>query len=123
MLLKKTNIEEKLSSIKIGNLETNEILEDVHQILTEDTTNLDRISKNIELGHSTPTNQFDFDLLETENIYHVNQIKQICIDYRLRFLDSRYFKGDIPPEVLNKIKKLEREHNIEVIGFKIIAPS
>ena len=123
MLLKKTNIEEKLSGTKVDDKETNDVLEVVRQILSEDAKKLDLISKNIKIGSSAPRNQFDFDLLETKNIYHLDQIKEICIDYRLRFLDSRYFKGEIPPEALSKIKKLERDHNIEVAGFKIIAPS
>jgi len=123
MLLKKTNIEEKLSNIKVDNLDSFDILEEVRQILSADDKKLERISKNIAQGHSEPTNSFDLDLLETKNIYHINQIKQICIDYRLRFLDSKYFKGDIPPEALSKIKQLERAHQIEVAGFKIIAPS
>ncbi|HET8736234.1 MAG TPA: hypothetical protein VFM69_06530, partial [Pricia sp.] len=56
-------------------------------------------------------------------IYHLDQIKKICIDYRLRFLNSKYFKGEIPPTVISKIKRLEQEHGIEIEGFKIIAPS
>ncbi|MBT8210061.1 MAG: hypothetical protein KJP14_05990, partial [Eudoraea sp.] len=50
-------------------------------------------------------------------------IKTICINYRLRFLDSRYFKAEIPQEAISKIKKLEKEHDTELKGYKIIAPS
>ena len=68
-------------------------------------------------------NNFEFDLLETDRIYHVQQIKKICIDYRLRFLDSKYFKGKIPQEAISKIKHLEKQHDIKIGGFKIVAPS
>ena len=68
-------------------------------------------------------NKFTFDLLDTDKIYHIDQIKEICIDYRLRFLDSKFFKGEIPQEGISRIKALEKAHNIEIKGFKIIAPS
>ena len=68
-------------------------------------------------------NNFDFDQLEADKIYHINQIKEVCIDYRLRFLDSKYFKGDIPQEAFQKISEMEMRHNLEIKGFKIIAPS
>ena len=41
-------------------------------------------------------NDFDIDKLKSKNIYHISDIKKICIDYRLRFLNTKYFKGDIP---------------------------
>lgn len=123
MLLKKTNIEEKLSSIRVNELETKSILEEVRQILKDDAQQRERISKNIKNGRPTTTNCFDFDLLETQKIYHIREIKHTCINYRLRFLDSKYFKGEIPQEAFNKIKSMERAHAIEIKGFKIIAPS
>jgi len=123
MLLKKTNIEEKLARAKIDALKSEEILYEVQQILNTDAENQARIEKNILGGRRVVSNQFDFDQLETKKIFHIDQIKQICIDYRLRFLDSKYFKGDIPPEAIRKIKQIEKNHNLEVKGFKIVAPS
>lgn len=123
MIFPKTNIEEKLKNIKIKGLETEVILEQVHQILKEENLNQERIEKNIVGSQNRIVNNFDFDFLETKYIYHINQIKYICIDYRLRFLDAKYFKGEIPKEAIHKIKHLEKTHNIEVKGFKIIAPS
>jgi len=123
MLLKKTNIEEKLARAKIDTLKSDEILNEVQQILNSDAENQARIERNILGGRKIVSNQFDFDQLETNKIFHIDQIKQICIDYRLRFLDSKYFKGDIPSEAIEKIKKIEKSHNLEVKGFKIVAPS
>lgn len=123
MLLKKTNIEEKLAMAKIDDLKSAHILREVRQILKTDSDNHERIKKNIGGGRKVVANQFDFDQLETDKIFHIDQIKQICIDYRLRFLNSKYFKGDIPQEAIHKIKTLEKTHGIEVKGFKIVAPS
>ncbi|MDA0793226.1 MAG: hypothetical protein O3C13_01245 [Bacteroidetes bacterium] len=68
-------------------------------------------------------NNFVFDLLETNKIFHINQIKDVCIDYRLRFLDLKYFKGDLPESAENAIKQLERSHDTVLTDFKIMAPS
>ncbi len=124
MLLRKTNVREKLNleRSKHSRSET-EILSQVHDILKEVDANHDRITQNIAKGKHTPVNNFDFDLLETSRIFHIDEIKNICINYRLRFLDSKYFKGEIPVEALSKIKSLENEHDLELKGFKIIAPS
>ncbi|MEM8846889.1 MAG: hypothetical protein AAGD17_07275, partial [Bacteroidota bacterium] len=81
------------------------------------------ITEALGSSKAIDTNDFVFDLLETDRIYHIDQIKKICIDYRLRFLDSRYFKGQIPQKAFDKIKQMELEHNIEMKGFKIMAPS
>ena len=101
-------------------------------------TQIDRILKQIALK-TTPvrlgdiidqhasgpqnTNNFDFDQLETQRIFHLNQIRKVCIDYRLRFLDLKYFKGNIPKDGIEKITQLEKEHQTSLERFKIMAPS
>ncbi|TCK68974.1 hypothetical protein DFQ05_0485 [Winogradskyella wandonensis] len=123
MLLKKTNIEEKLKRLKEKNKSPESILEAVKSILEEDNNLEARIEDTLSNGRANDRNAFDFDLLETEHIYHLDDIKKICIDYRLRFLDSRFFKGKLPYEAITKIKDLEKKHKTELKGFKIIAPS
>lgn len=68
-------------------------------------------------------NKFDFDKLESNNIFHVSHIRNICIDYRLRFLDLNRFKGTIPDEAHDKINSLEKLHQTQIKDFKIMAPS
>lgn len=124
MLLPKTNIEQKLSSIKKKRILAEDIdLKQVYSILSNLDNELGRIENNVIIGNGVANNKFNIDLLNSDKIYHTKEIKQICIDYRLRFLDTKYFKGTIPAEGLSKIKALEKEHNTEIKGFKIIAPS
>ena len=75
------------------------------------------------LARPESTNAFDIDRLATERIYHLDTIRDICIDYRLRFLDLKYFKNDLPQEAFDKIAVLETEHNTTLTGFKVMAPS
>ncbi len=71
----------------------------------------------------TNVNYFDSKKINPENVFFLEEIKNICIDYRLRFLSTYYFKGDIPHEALLKIKELECLHDTSYEGFKIMAPS
>ena len=123
MLRERTNLESELK--KYRSKESNEIdfLNEVKAFLSNDDNLRDAIKQKIKGVSSTKHNNFDFDLLETDKIYHIQQIKDICVDYRLRFLDSSYFRNDIPEEAVSKIKYLEKDHNINLEGFKIMAPS
>ena len=81
---------------------------------------LERLQKK---SNSNSNNNFKIKKLDTTNIYHISDIKKICIDYRLRFLPSHYFKAEIPFEAITKIKALEKTHETTFNNFKIMAPS
>ncbi|MDO6605520.1 hypothetical protein [Arenibacter palladensis] len=123
MLLRRTNIREKLILAKQKDKSADKILNDVYRLLAKEDDAQKRIEDNLKSMDAVISNDFNFDLLETAEIYHVRHIKKIAVDYRLRFLDSHYFKGEIPQEAISKIKKLEKEHELEIKGFKILAPS
>ncbi|WP_422860125.1 hypothetical protein ACOKFD_04285 [Flagellimonas sp. S174] len=123
MIFQNTNIEQILSQLKNKELSENRILNEVHAILDTSVSQEEKITKELKSKKAIENNDFVFDLLETSRIYHIDQIKQICIDYRLRFLDSKYFKGQIPQKAFDIIKEMEAEHDTEIKGFKIMAPS
>jgi hypothetical protein len=58
-----------------------------------------------------------------ENVFSLDQIKSVCEKYRLRMLDTKYFKGDIPVEALQKVQALENETKVHFNNFYIMAPS
>lgn len=123
MKLSNTNIAEKLSSFKRKTTTENEILDQVYQILEKEATVSEAISERIKKSGNQNTNRYDFDKLESQRIFHIDHIKKICIDYRLRFLNSRYFKGKIPHTGIDEIRRLEKLHDTTLDGFKIMAPS
>lgn len=123
MIFKNTDIERELGLHRNRQKKELQILEEVRSILCYTIEKETNINEVLASKNTSDSNDFDFDLLETNRIYHINQIKEICIDYRLRFLDSRYFKGKIPEKTTSKIKDLENLHKIEIKGFKIMAPS
>ena len=91
MVLKGTNIEHKLQKIRNKRSDSKQILAEVQQILREDSLKEAKIADQLGSKNNTLNNNFDFDLLETDKIFHIDQIKEICIEYRLRFLNSSYF--------------------------------
>ncbi|APY07394.1 hypothetical protein BWZ20_03350 [Winogradskyella sp. J14-2] len=123
MLLKNVNLEEKIQKLKNKSFSEDDILTAVKDILKEDGKKDDEVLKTLSGRNTASTNAFNVDLLETNNIYHIDQIKKMCVDYRLRFLDSRFFKAKLPYEAISKIKQLEKEHGTVLNGFKIMAPS
>ncbi|WP_235010925.1 MULTISPECIES: hypothetical protein [Aquimarina] len=123
MLLPRTNIEQKLNKLRAKKFDVSSWKDQVNEIFRKEEENQGRILQNLNNSVDIGKNTFDFDSLETNKIYHIDQIKKICIDYRLRFLDSKYFKGKLPQSALLAIKNLERQHQTELKGFKIIAPS
>ena len=123
MLLERTRLVKVLDRVKMKEVDTIDIHKEINRIFVAEEEHVNSINQQIKKGNSCRTNEFDLDLLASERIYHLDHIKKICIDYRLRFLDSRYFKGDIPQEAISKIKQLEKEHETNLKGFKIVAPS
>ena len=106
-VIPRTDVEKALSRTRAFSIEENQ-------------DQLNQIIKELEINS---INKFDFDLLVSEKIYHLDHIKKVCIDYRLRFLDIKYFKNNLPKQALEEIKRLEQNHKTTLGEFKIMAPS
>lgn len=122
--MKRLNLLEKLNTER-SKADERKILEDVQSFLNQ-LIEEDRAIENSVLETSYSDNEYnhlDFDKMESERIYHISQIQKICVNYRLRFLDSNLFKGDLPHEAIQEIKRLNRDHDTELKGFKVMAPS
>ena len=106
-LIQRTNIESALKQNRERNFE-------------EHKANLSNLIESLSIN---TINNFDLSKLSKNRIYHIDHIKKVSIDYRLRFLDIKYFKNKLPIEALKQIKKLEKEHKTKLSEFKIMAPS
>jgi hypothetical protein len=95
-------------------------VEEVFQNLKNDRQ---KIKEGLKKSNYKNYNNFDLALLNPDNIFHIDHIKKVSCDYRLRFLSTSLFKGDYPDEAISKIRVLENQHNIKLDGFKIMAPS
>lgn len=118
------NLEEALQAEKTkkSNPTEHEVLSAFRQML-EDDDQLDEAIVNRIFGKENVFNQLNWKKLEVEKIFHVSEIKKLCTDYRLRFLDAHHFKGEIPYEAISKIKGLQKEQGVELQSYKILAPA
>ncbi len=123
MELRGTHIPEKILQSRNKRISEEHLLQEVKEIFEKEQAKEDLILKKLIEGAEADSNLFKFDLLETSKIYHLTDIEKICIDYRLRFLNSNYFKAELPFEAISKIKHLEKIHETKLEGFKIMAPA
>ena len=117
------NLANQLKKIRQKEFDDLQWRNQVNEILNSHIPSEIRIKETLASQNSGTTNDFNFESLDTSRIYHLDHIKKLCIDYRLRFLDTKYFKSKFPDEAISEIKGLEDKHQTELKGFKIIAPS
>lgn len=126
-MLPKTNLEVTLQKIRRKRITPEALIAEVESIFQQNETERATISKRLTTPSSTPSlgdkNTFKIAALEREKIYHISDIKKICVEYRLRFLDSHFFKKEIPEEAISKIRHLEKVHESTFDSFKIVAPA
>ncbi|RRO13923.1 hypothetical protein [Flavobacteriaceae bacterium 14752] len=122
--MKRLNLLEKLENER-SKVNEEKLLDDVKRFLSQLQSEDENIRNQVlnNKDSDDDVNNFVFDHLDTKRIYHISQIEQVCVNYRLRFLNSNLFKGDLPQEAIQEIKRLNTEHNTELKGFKIMAPS
>jgi hypothetical protein len=66
--------------------------------------------ENIEKANKT---QRLYESHDKNHIFHIDDIRSMCIKYHLRFLPFKYYKGTIDPTVPSKISKYQNEHETE----------
>lgn len=93
------------------------------EILAQDDALDKQILDRIFAGGSEEAQALDLKKLEHDRIYSLEQIKALCTRYRLRFLDSKYFKGEIPYKAISKVKALQRKQDVDIQSFKLVAPA
>ena len=107
-MLKSIDLHKKLIVEREKNLHSNNIIEWVQSIFNEITvTNKSVLERLSTSPINKNVNTFNIDEVDTNAIFHISHIEKICINYRLRFLDTKYFKGSYPEIVVedNYIRK------------------
>ncbi|MCT8340931.1 hypothetical protein MG296_12765 [Flavobacteriaceae bacterium TK19130] len=122
-MLPKTNLKDRLAHIRNRRVTDSDILQEVHAIFKGQDEQRERIKKDLSEDSIGPGTPLNFDLLESDRIFHIKDIERLCYIYRLRFLDSSFFKGTYPEEAITKIARMEKEHDTSLNEFKIVAPA
>ncbi len=125
MLIERTNLHRELTILRNKELNEQALLEEVKAVLLSEKETQEELQKRILSGQGEGSghNDFDFELLETPRIFHLSQIKKICVAYRLRFLKTKFFKGELPVEATAAVKELEAQHGTTLKDFQMVAPA
>ena len=121
--MKKVNLFEELLQERNKYISTNELTSLLKNIWTKEDSKKERITQSLKHTNNGSFNQLKFEEMETKNIFHKDTIKNICIRYRLRFLDSNLFKGEYPKNITKIISDIEKKHDTNLNNFMIMAPS
>ena len=121
--MKKVNLFEELLREKNKQVGSNELKSLLKNIWEKEDSKNERIVRSLNDKNKDNFNKMKFEYMETKNIFHVDTIKNICVRYRLRFLDSNLFKGDYPSNITKVINNIEKKHDTTLNNFMIMAPS
>lgn len=117
MIFDKVNIKTELLKLK----QESSILKDINSQLEASAKNDEAILDALKNSENNPYENIHLSE-EEKDIFSFKQIEKICINYRLRFLDTKYFKHEFPYEAITKIKDFEKKYNTNIKSFKIVAP-
>ena len=95
-MIARTNVEERLKKRRARQITEANLLAEIKNIFDREEEKDQAILSRLQGESQADYNAFDLDLLDTDRIFHLDHIKAICIDYRLRFLDSKLFKSALP---------------------------
>ena len=121
--MQRLNIHQELLKERSKNTDANKLSEVLKKIWTENDLKALKIKDTLSLKNDNSFNSLNFEKMDSNKIFHEQTIEKICVDYRLRFLDTNYFKGEYPDDLNRIVLNIENEHNTILKNFKIIAPS
>ncbi|MDP1802133.1 MAG: hypothetical protein Q8L81_12320 [Bacteroidota bacterium] len=120
--MKAVNIKEELTRFKNKTRsKEDELIQEAHRILSNDIFSEDKILKNLK-HYNNSFEIVDEEDVDSNMIFKISEIKKIALQYRLKFIDSKYFKDEIPYEAILKIKHINLCYRKDIKGFKILAP-
>ncbi|MDP2386082.1 MAG: hypothetical protein Q8M29_06910 [Bacteroidota bacterium] len=119
-MFKPVQIQEELSKerIKIRNLEET-LLFEANKLLLEEQFDEKNILSNLR-SYNRSFTFLNEEGLDPNLIFTLREIKNICVRYRLRFVDSQLYTGEFPYESLLKIKDLNALQRKDLLHFKIL---
>lgn len=119
MIFDKVNITEEL---KRQRTKFPPLIEEVNELLFKSAQNDEEIVNRLKDIADKNSEEIKIADSDVQNIYSLKEIQNICITYRLRFLDSKHFKQQFPYDAIARITDFEKRYNTKIQRFKIIAP-
>lgn len=119
MIFENINIKSELIREKKKN---HSIEKEIFTILNEASERDQDVLSRLRKSEGNISNGFTENKIQ-DRIFSIEEIRKICIRYRLRFLPTHYFKAEFPYPVISEINDLEKKLGFKLQDFRIIAPS
>ncbi len=110
--------DERLREILLGQ---EAVLREAEAVLREEQDKDDVLRAAVLSSNGEAINQIH--RLDPKRVFTTETIRNMCVQYRLRFLDAGRYKGKIPARALYHLRTLEGRSATPLRGFKIMAPA
>lgn len=119
-MFKEIDIQKQLLKQKLKSEHQGEhLVTEANRILKEDLFTDKKILQNIK-AYNKAYEVLDEEVLDKKLVFTLAEIKQICITYRLKYLDSQCYKHEMPYEAIAKIKHLNDRYQKDLKYFKVL---
>ncbi|MBA3663404.1 MAG: hypothetical protein H0W61_04245 [Bacteroidetes bacterium] len=96
------------------------LIDQVGQILHDNTFNKKNVLENLK-NYNASFTVINEDEVDKDLIFSISEIKKVAISYRLRFIDTVFYKHELPYECVLKIDYLNSTYKKEVQGLKVLS--
>jgi len=100
-----------------------QLIDEVYDLLESSVANDEKVLQRLKDGSNDGDTFIKIDEKDSPRIFSYETIKKISIRYRLRFLDTSYFKSEYPYTAIPEIKSFERKYDVKIKSFRIMAPA
>jgi hypothetical protein len=125
MIFSPVNLKDELANISKADSNSDKLLADVNQWLSQqavaDDKALANFPNNTGVNFDSTISGLQFDV---NQVYTREQIKELCIRFRLRFLPSEMYKGTLPYAAITAITDFEYTFTLgDKKQYYIVAPA
>lgn len=120
-IMKNVNLRSALREVEEKKVE-NGLIDQVSRWLNEEESRDQEIWQALRKPENTG-NALAPEFAAPNATFSLSSIQRVAIAYRLRFLDSHLFQGEIPQEAIAKIKAIENRSHTKLDEFYLLAPA
>lgn len=124
-MLKPINLSNELNNLAAKQTQGLALLDEVNALLANnhsaDEATLAKFTHAQGISFNEPTSTQS--PLLVNKVYGIETIKQVCLNFRLRFLPASLYKGQLPYEAIKATQAFEQQHNLTNPEYHIVAPA
>lgn len=114
------NVLSDLLELKNNRNEEENILIEVRNIVKRSLLNTQNILKNMDLYYQKE-HLLDDEEVDYQYVFTLSEIENVCIKYRMCFIDAVYYKNSIPTVAEIKLEYLNESFNKKLEALKILS--